>query len=119
MSDLLPAILGWLAAGIAASAWWRGRRRRQQINPNTTPTKTDHPQAAIIEIVERGRTTTDTPGGSVIILNDVRINGQSLLVPRDYPVIVHEIKTDPDEVLNVTLTLFARRITIAAEGDLT
>ncbi|WP_328336748.1 hypothetical protein [Streptomyces violaceus] len=109
---------GLVAAYITVRLGRRHRDRATRAKPQPAPVKTDQPQAAIIEIVERGRSTTDTPGGSVIIPNNVRINGQSLLVPRDYPVIVHEIKTDPDEILNVTLTLFARRITIAAEGDL-
>ncbi|MFE0470491.1 hypothetical protein ACFW2V_02595 [Streptomyces sp. NPDC058947] len=118
MSDILPVVLAWVAAAVAVYLCWDGRRRWQRVTGKPAPIKTDQPQAAVIEIVERGRSTTDTAGGSVIIPNDVRINGQSLLVPRDCPVIVHEIKTDPDEVLNVTLTLFARRVTIAAEDDL-
>lgn len=118
VNDILPAVLSWAAAAVGVYVYWDSRRRWQRATRKPTPVKTDQPQAAIIEIVERGRTTTDTSAGSVIIPNDVRINGQSLLVPRDSPVIVHEISTAPDEVLNVTLTLFARRITIAAEGDL-
>ncbi|WP_143645437.1 hypothetical protein [Streptomyces swartbergensis] len=119
MNDILPVVLAWAAAAVALYLYWDGKRRWQRANRKPTPIKTDQPQAAVIEIVERGRATTETASGSVIIPNDVRINGQSLLVPRDSPVIVHEIKTDPDEVLTVTLTLFARRVTIAAEGDLT
>jgi len=118
VNDILPAVLAWAAAAVAIYLHWKGRHRWQRATRKPAPVKTDQPQAAVIEIVERGRSTTDTSSGSVIIPNDVRINGQSLLVPRDCPIIVHEIKTDPDEVMNVTLTLFARRVTIAAEGDL-
>ncbi|WP_432130642.1 hypothetical protein [Streptomyces tendae] len=95
-----------------------GRRSRDRASLKPALVKTGQPQAAVIEIVEKGRATDNTTGGSVIIPNDVRINGQSLLAPRDCPVIVHEISTDPDEILNVTLTLFARRVVIAAEDDL-
>ncbi|MFG3476463.1 hypothetical protein ACGF3K_14525 [Streptomyces sp. NPDC047980] len=72
---------------------------------------------AVIEIIEKGRTTDDTSGGSVIVPNDVRINGQSLLASADDPVIVHEMSTRGDELVRVTLTLFARRVSIRAEND--
>ncbi|WHM30199.1 hypothetical protein OH540_09210 [Streptomyces sp. BPPL-273] len=117
MNDYLPAVLAWLAAITGIVLVWRGRREDKP-HPKPALVKTDQPQAAVIEIIEKGRATDNTTGGSVIIPNDVRINGQSLLAPRDSPVIVHEIKTDPDEILNVTLTLFARRVVIAAEDDL-
>lgn len=73
------------------------------------------PTAADIELIERRRTTEDSAGGSAIIPNEVRINGQPVLVPSDTPITVHEIR--PDELVRVTLTLFARRISIRAEGD--
>ena len=78
----------------------------------------DVPAAALIEIVERNRSTDDTPGGSVIVPNEVRINGIPLLVPDGESVKVHEIKANGQDIVCVTLTLFARRVTIAAEGDL-
>ncbi|MFD5491610.1 hypothetical protein ACFWH4_01380 [Streptomyces sp. NPDC127091] len=118
MNDVLPAVLAWGAAAVAVYLHWDGRRRWQRATRKPAPVKTDQPQAAVIEIVERGRSTTDTSSGSVIIPNDVRINGQSLLVPRDCPVTVHEMELDDSTVAHVTLTLFARRVTIAAEGDL-
>ncbi|MFD5221359.1 hypothetical protein ACFWMH_27340 [Streptomyces tendae] len=117
MNDYLPAVLAWLAALTGIALVWRGGRKNKP-RPKPALVKTDQPQAAVIEIVEKGRATDNTTGGSVIIPNDVRINGQSLLAPRDSPVIVHEMSTDPDEILNVTLTLFARRVVIAAEDDL-
>lgn len=77
------------------------------------------PRGAVIEIIEKGRSTGDaTIGDSIITPNDVRINGQSLLASADDPVIVHQISTAGDELVRVTLTLFARRVIIAADGDL-
>ena len=79
--------------------------------------KTPPPPAAVIEIVEKDKTTTDTLAGSVIIPNEVRINGQPLSIADG--VTVHEINVGGDhELAHVTLTLYARRVTIAAEGDL-
>ena len=84
----------------------------------TSSKGTSHPLGAVIEIVEKGATTSDaSPGDSVIVPNDVRINGQSLLVSVDDPVVVHEITTRGDGVVRVTLTLLARRISIRAEND--
>lgn len=75
-------------------------------------------QGAVIEIIDTGRATDDTTGGSLIVPNDIRINGQSLLSPRECPVKVHEIDLDDSSLVCVTLTLIARRVTIAAEHDL-
>jgi hypothetical protein len=76
------------------------------------------PRGAIIEIIEKGATTSDeSPGKSIIVPNDVRINGQSLLASADDPVIVHEVTTRADECVRVTLTLLARRVSIRAEDD--
>jgi hypothetical protein len=81
--------------------------------------KTDGPRGAVIEIVEKGRVTSDaTIGDSVIVPNDIRINGQSLLASADDPVILHEVSTRADELVRVTLTLLARRVSIRAENDL-
>ncbi|MEU2780544.1 hypothetical protein [Streptomyces sp. NPDC007110] len=74
-------------------------------------------RAAVIEIIELRRTTDDTPAGSVIVPNDIRINGQSLLSPRDCPVKIHEMALDDSSLVCVTLTLLARRVSIRAEGD--
>lgn len=71
---------------------------------------------AIIEIVEN-RTGEPGPGTRGLIKpNEVRINGQALWAPKGKPITVHEIvmngsDDDPDhEVLQVTLTLWARRV---------
>lgn len=118
MKDALPVAVAWVAAAIAFLVVWRGQHATR-LRTKPAPAKTGSPQAAIIEIVEKGRATTDTASGSVIVPNDIRINGQSLLIPRDAPVIVHEMAVDDSTVAHVTLTLFARRVTIAAEDDLT
>jgi hypothetical protein len=76
------------------------------------------PRGAIIEIIEKGATTSDDSAGqSIIVPNDIRINGQSLLSSADDPVIVHEVSTRADECVRVTLTLLARRVSIRAEND--
>lgn len=81
-------------------------------------TTKQQPTAAVIEIVEKGRATDDTMGGSVIIPNEVRINGVPLLLPADRPIKVHEMEIHPKDAVYVTLTLIARRVTIAADGDI-
>lgn len=46
--------------------------------------ESEKPTAAYIDIIERGVTTNDdTPGGSLIVPNEVRINGIPLLVPEE------------------------------------
>jgi len=75
----------------------------------------DKPRGAVIEIVERRRKPAAPPGGDIIIPNEIRINGQPLLAPKDHPVKVHEIAIQGDDVVLVTLTLFARRVVVAAE----
>jgi len=75
-------------------------------------------RGAVIEIIENGATASDASAGeSVIVPNDIRINGQSLLAPDDTPVIVHEVSSRGDEAVRVTLTLYARRVSYRAEHD--
>jgi len=73
------------------------------------------PRGAVIEIVEKRRSTSPSPGGDVVIPNEIRINGQPLLCPAESPVKVHEIEIHGHDVVLVTLTVFARRVVIAAE----
>jgi hypothetical protein len=76
----------------------------------------DTPRGAVIEIIEKRRTPkSPPPGGDVVIPNEIRINGQSLLTPADSPVKIHEIAIQGSDVVLVTLTVFARRVVIAAE----
>lgn len=75
------------------------------------------PLAVTMEIVERGRTTDDTTGGSLILPSDVRINGVSVLTGGG--VKVHEMDISPcKEMAKVTVTLPVRLLVIGAEGDL-
>lgn len=73
------------------------------------------PEAATIEIIEY----TDDPDPKVIIPNEIRINGKSVLAPADHPVIVHQVTAGGGDVVQVTLTLFAKRVTFGhqAKGD--
>ncbi|MCM8552323.1 hypothetical protein [Streptomyces sp. STCH 565 A] len=75
-------------------------------------------RGAVIEIIERGRATDDSIGGSVIAPDEIRINGQALLSSGDHPVKVHDVEIEDRSLVYVTLTLLARRVTIAAEDDL-
>lgn len=68
-------------------------------------------EAAIVEIVER----TNDPDPMVIVPNEIRINGHPILAPADQPVVVHEVEIKAMDLVQVTLTLFAKRITVAAE----
>lgn len=70
------------------------------------------PAGAVIEIIERNPAVS----GLLVLPNSVRINGVEVAMPEGARIQVHEICED--EPAKVTLTLFARRITIAAEGDL-
>lgn len=77
------------------------------------------PRAVTLEVVERDHKTTDSLAGSIIIPSEIRINGMSVLAPADVPVRVHEMSFGADrEAAVVTLTLFVRKLTVAAEGDL-
>lgn len=68
-------------------------------------------RGAVIEIIER----TKNPDHDVVVPNDVRINGQSLYCPVDDPIIVHEIRMNGEELVRVTLTLYAKRVIIGHE----
>lgn len=75
------------------------------------------PDAPVIEIIERGARTDGKHGTeTVIVPDDVRINGQSILCS-DEPVIVHEIDLSSLDAVRVTLTVLARRVVIGAEND--
>lgn len=70
------------------------------------------PDAVTIEIIER----TNAPDPKVILPNEIRINGTPVLAPADDPVIVHEMSISSEDVVKVTLTLYAKRVTVAAEA---
>lgn len=67
-------------------------------------------RGADIEIIDQGR------GSPVLVPSKVRINGVEVLIPEGARIHIGEI-TD-DEAVTVTLTMFARRVVIAAEDDL-
>lgn len=75
------------------------------------------PPAALTEIIERGRRTDGTAGGSVVVPDEIRVNGQPLLAERG-GIRVHEMGLCDGDAARVTVTLFARRVVIAAEHDL-
>lgn len=73
------------------------------------------PQAAVIEIIERRRCTpTGGLGDEVVAPTEVRLNGTKLAMPDGDPIKVHEMTIGEDVVL-VTLTLFAKRVLIGQE----
>ncbi len=81
-----------------------------------TDQATEQPTAAVIEIIERGRKTDDSMSGSVILPTELRINGHPVLTQGG--VKIHEMTLPIGrELASITVTLVARRITIAAEGD--
>ena len=75
------------------------------------------PPAAVIEILDTGRATSGDVAGSIIVPDAIRINGQPLQVENG-SVVVHEMVLGRNDIVRVSLTLFARRVIIAAEGDL-
>lgn len=68
-------------------------------------------EGALIEIIER----TDSPDPGFIVPNEIRINGTPLYCPDDEPITVHEMEIESRDVVKVTLTLLAKRVTIGAE----
>jgi hypothetical protein len=76
------------------------------------------PLAVTMEIIERGRTTSDDSMASTIIVpDDVRINGVSVLTQGGIK--LHELDFHPQrEMVTVTVTLPVRMLAVGAEGDL-
>ena len=68
-------------------------------------------KGADIEIIDR-----HAGDGGFLVASAVRINGVEVSIPGGAKIRVHEITED--EAVVVTLTMFARRVVIAAEGDL-
>ncbi|OQQ12975.1 hypothetical protein B0675_39855 [Streptomyces sp. M41(2017)] len=75
--------------------------------------KDEAPQrrGADIEIIDRHE-----GAAPILVPSAVRINGVEIPMPAGTKIRVHDISED--EAVTVTLTLFARRIVIAAEDDL-
>jgi hypothetical protein len=74
---------------------------------------------AVIEIVEqRPPGDHDSIGGDIIVPTAIRLNGQELFTSSDHPVKIHEVSVKGGDCVLVTLTLFAKRVSIAhEEGD--
>ncbi|WP_020135027.1 hypothetical protein [Streptomyces sp. 351MFTsu5.1] len=79
----------------------------------------DKPRASIIEIIATGYKPTNDGPGSMIIPRELRINGVSVYsANRDNGGIkVSDIRLG-DDMVTVNVTLVARKLVIAADGDL-
>lgn len=92
----------------------------QYVHP---PVETE-PTFAIVEILERnaagvGHGFDETV--PVVVPTEVRVNGQSLYTSAEHPIRVESIETGGSSggtLVEVTLTLIARRVVIAHEDDL-
>lgn len=73
------------------------------------------PDACDIEIIEHTRETDRDGGYGLVVPNEIRINGKPVLAPASDPVIVHEIPIGAHEPVKVTLTLFARVVSVRHE----
>lgn len=76
----------------------------------------ERPRASVIEIVASGHKPTEDGGGSLVVPNEVRINGVSVFTTGN-GVKVNEF-TLGDDTISVSLTLVVRKLTIAAASDL-
>lgn len=77
------------------------------------PQPSERPKGAFIEIVEKVK-----PGdvdGATIFPTEIRINGTPVLVPAGEAVIVHEMSVPSDDLVKVTMTVFARRVSMFQE----
>ncbi|GGW98572.1 hypothetical protein [Streptomyces chartreusis] len=78
----------------------------------------ERPRASVIEIIAKGQQPTEDGAGSIIVPREVRINGVSVYTAdRDNRIKVNDISLG-DDMVTVTLTLVARKLVIAADGDL-
>jgi hypothetical protein len=104
----------------ADKGWWIIRGVKGELYPcrddifQATYEEVRPATGAVIEIVERGPGTGNARG--VIIPNEVRLNGVPLLMPKD-GITVHEMTFPPEEAILVTLTVYARRVIIGADGE--
>lgn len=79
----------------------------------------ERPRASVIEIIARDYKPTEDGPGSMIVPREVRINGVSVYTANrdDGGVKIGGIRLG-DNLVTVTLTLIARKLVIAADGDL-
>lgn len=76
---------------------------------------TDIPDCCDIEVIEYTDSDDRSGAAGVIVPREVRINGKPVLVPREAPVVVHEMTIGEREAVQVTLTVFARLVKISRE----
>ncbi|MGY6019614.1 hypothetical protein [Streptomyces spinosirectus] len=75
------------------------------------------PRASVIELIAPDYQPTEEGMGSIIVPRQLRINGTSVYVAKDTPVTVSPVRLG-DNLITVNVTLIARSVVIAADGDL-
>lgn len=78
------------------------------------------PTFAVVEILERADRSGFDESMPAAVPTEVRVNGQSLYTSSEHPVRVESIETGGSvggTLVEVTLTLIARRVVIAHEDD--
>jgi hypothetical protein len=75
----------------------------------------DIPDCCDIEVIEYTDTDDRSGAAGVVVPREVRINGKPVLVPREAPIVVHEMVIGDREAVQVTLTVFARLVKIGHE----
>lgn len=95
------------------------RRNEPESDTPADPLKAEQPKprASVIEIVGTGHQYTEDGGGSILLPQEVWINGVSVYTAKGSPVRISDIHVG-EELVTVNLTLVARRIVIAADSDL-
>ncbi|MFC4373354.1 hypothetical protein ACFO5K_04515 [Nocardia halotolerans] len=73
------------------------------------------PDCCDIEIIEYADTDDRSGAAGVVRPQEIRINGKPVLSPKDNPVVIHELAIGGDDVVKVTLTVFARLVKIGLE----
>lgn len=81
------------------------------------PVQSERPRASTVEIIAKNYQPTEDGGGSLIVPNEIRINGVSVYTPRGTVVKIGDVQLG-DNLVSVNITLAVRRLVIAADGDL-
>lgn len=85
--------------------------------PHTEDAPPVTPRASVVEIIATGFQPAEDGAGSLVVPNEVRINGVSVYTPEGTVVKIDDFQLG-NELVTVNLTLVVRRLVIAAEGDL-
>lgn len=72
-------------------------------------------RGAIVEVIQR-KPARDTAGGSILVPDRLRINGQEVLCPDGEPVTIEQIDVGEDAAI-VTVRMYARLVLIGTEDD--